>query len=250
MTDAGDALWIGGLQLGEHWARWRGQAGDGAMHRHFAAQAILSDRMVRVAGPDGKVHEATAMLIDPLTAHRIEPSSEVDLIYVEPVRHRDAEVERLLGRVRSQTAATVLSSPAALPFWTNWLNGAGGSEADNDPRIEAALARIEEAIPLGAVPLERVASSASLSPERFRHLFAEQLGVPFRRYVLWRRLRLAAAGLVAGQDVTTSAHEAGFADAAHFARTLKSTFGITASESGLLRRNGGMMRTAGSRLPG
>ncbi len=56
------------------------------------------------------------------------------------------------------------------------------------------------------------------SPERYRHLFVEALGLPYRRYLLWRRVQRPSA-LKDGDDVTTAAHAAGFADAAHFART-------------------------------
>jgi len=80
-------------------------------------------------------------------------------------------------------------------------------------------------------PLAAAAASAGLSVERFRHLFARDVGLTYGRYVLWGRLRLAAAELLAGQDVTTAAHSAGFADAAHFARTLKTIFGVTASQT-------------------
>jgi AraC-like DNA-binding protein len=56
------------------------------------------------------------------------------------------------------------------------------------------------------------------------------MGLPFRRYLLWRRVQRAFVALKAGDDVTTAAHMAGFADAAHFARTLKAMFGVTATQ--------------------
>ena len=54
--------------------------------------------------------------------------------------------------------------------------------------------------------------------------------MPFQRYILWRRLSAAFEGLLAGSNITEAAHAAGFADAAHFARTIKAMFGIRASD--------------------
>ena len=82
----------------------------------------------------------------------------------------------------------------------------------------------------GPVRLAPLAARAGLSPDRFRHLFAAQIGIPLRRYVLWRRMALAASGLAKGRTITAAAHEAGFADAAHFARTIKRMFGINARQ--------------------
>jgi AraC-like DNA-binding protein len=57
-----------------------------------------------------------------------------------------------------------------------------------------------------------------------------EIGVPFQRFVLWRRLAAAFERLVAGATITEAAHAAGFADAAHFARTIRAMFGIRASD--------------------
>jgi AraC-like DNA-binding protein len=57
-------------------------------------------------------------------------------------------------------------------------------------------------------------------------LFVEQTGLPFRTYLLWLRLSRALEGAAAGAPLTQAAHEAGFADSAHFSRTFKRMFGI------------------------
>jgi len=62
-------------------------------------------------------------------------------------------------------------------------------------------------------------------------LFVSQVGLPVRRLVLWRRLRLAMAAILAGSPVTDAAHAAGFADSAHFSRSLKKLFGVTARQA-------------------
>ena len=226
-----DRAWQGQLRLGDCWAAWQGQVGDGELHRHFAAQAILSDRPVRVCDVHGGRVEALCVLINPLTRHKIESGGDALLVYVEPGRHVGPEAEELLSLVRRASSIAIVGPAESGQFWTQWL--ASPPTADNalDPRLASALERIESRLPLGAIPLQIAAETSGLSAERFRHLFADEVGIPYKRFVLWRRLRLAAAGLAAGQDVTTAAHGAGFSDSAHFARTLKSTFGVTASQA-------------------
>lgn len=81
----------------------------------------------------------------------------------------------------------------------------------------------------GDVSLDEVAAHAFLSPGRFRHLFVEQTGMGLRPYVLWRRFILAWDLLARGESISTAAHRAGFADAAHFTRTSNQMFGFPPS---------------------
>ena len=53
--------------------------------------------------------------------------------------------------------------------------------------------------------------------------------MPFRRYVLWMRLRLAAQEVSAGANLTRAAISAGFADSAHLSRVFRQTFGLPPS---------------------
>ena len=70
---------------------------------------------------------------------------------------------------------------------------------------------------------------ACLSESRFSHLFVEEIGLPFRTFVLWRRMMLAVNSVASGASLTSAAHEAGFADSAHFSRTFLRMFGVQAS---------------------
>jgi AraC-like DNA-binding protein len=233
-----DPKWRGQLRLGDRWAVWKGEVGDGALHRHFAAQAILADQPVRVFDQNEQVTEARCVLVDPLTPHRIEPGPQALLVYLEPGAQLDPVADELLHRVRAAQPRAVLHSPTH-PFWGPWLRATEQPQQTLDARLSAALEAIDRDLGLGPLPLHAVAAQATLSADRFRHLFAEQMGLPYRRYLLWRRLRLAATKIMAGRDATTAAHAAGFADAAHFARTLKSTFGVTASQALLAGRKPG-----------
>jgi AraC-like DNA-binding protein len=73
------------------------------------------------------------------------------------------------------------------------------------------------------------AASAGLSASRFQHLFTREVGVPFRRYRGWQRLRGAIRAAASGLSLTDAAYAAGFADQAHFSRTFRATFGAPPS---------------------
>lgn len=224
-------VWQGQLDLGDRWALWRGDIGDGVVHRHFAAQAIVSDSPVRVFDEHGRYVEAEYVLIDPLTLHKVMPGRKAKLIYIEPGKRMGPDAVELLRPVRSAKSLAIVSSTEGLRFWSIWLSTPAPLLESIDARLSATLEFIEGALAYGPVPLQIAASQAQLSPDRFRHLFADQMGLTFRRYVLWRRLRLASTYLMDGQEMTTAAHAAGFSDAAHFARTIKSTFGVTATQA-------------------
>jgi len=97
-----------------------------------------------------------------------------------------------------------------------------------DPRVTKVVRQIQQSDDL-RVSLESAAAAAFLSPSRFAHLFKQQLGLPFRRYLLWRKLTRAM--LVIGREgtATAAAHAADFADAAHLTRTFSQMFGIPPS---------------------
>jgi AraC-like DNA-binding protein len=106
----------------------------------------------------------------------------------------------------------------------------GGMETTivTDDRILRAVAYVNANLG-GALTLEEVAAEACLSPSRFRHLFVEHTGQALRPYILWRRFLRAWECIAAGASLSAAAHEAGFADAAHFSRTSRHMFGFPPS---------------------
>jgi len=70
-----------------------------------------------------------------------------------------------------------------------------------------------------------LAANVGLSPSRFQHLFSQQIGVPFRRYRGWNRMRQAISEVIKGHNFTVAAHATGFSDSAHFSHEFRKTFG-------------------------
>ena len=97
-----------------------------------------------------------------------------------------------------------------------------------DERVTRVLTAIRDADDLH-VSIEDAAATAFLSPSRFAHLFKQQVGLPFRRYMLWRKLARAIVMIGREGNIGTAAHAADFADAAHLTRTFYEMFGMPPS---------------------
>jgi AraC-like DNA-binding protein len=93
-----------------------------------------------------------------------------------------------------------------------------------DSRIRTLLDLIPS-IPDKKAPVGALAARVGISETRLMHLFKDEMGIPIRRYLLWKRLLDAIFLIKRGQALTMAAVEAGFADYAHFSRTFKGMFG-------------------------
>lgn len=98
-----------------------------------------------------------------------------------------------------------------------------------DERIAQVLERIRSAFP-EVPPLTILAREQGISPNRLMTLFKQSLGLPMRRYLLWLRLRECVRWLERGDNLTDTAHAAGFADSAHLSRVFRDNFGMRPSD--------------------
>ena len=97
-----------------------------------------------------------------------------------------------------------------------------------DMRVRKMMDHVAGRLDAG-ITLAAAAKAVGLSAGRARHLFVEQTGLPFRSYILWLRMTKAVGIMSAGRSLTDAAHEAGFADSAHFSRTFRRMFGLPAA---------------------
>jgi AraC-like DNA-binding protein len=98
----------------------------------------------------------------------------------------------------------------------------------SDERILRATAYIRSHLDR-PLTLDEVAAVACLSPSRFRHLFVEETGMALRPYILWRRFLRVWELMMERESLSSAAHAAGFADAAHLTRTCRRMFGFPPS---------------------
>lgn len=97
-----------------------------------------------------------------------------------------------------------------------------------DARIAEVVRRIDEA-PQAFVRVADAAGLAGVSASHFQSLFRRSVGVPFRRYRLWRRMAAVMRALSNGETLTGAALEAGFSGSAHLSATFRTMFGLTPS---------------------
>lgn len=223
------------------------------MHSHHAFQLTLS------AGGAAGIRTAEGLmpgpviLIAPDVPHAIEPEGRIALLFVEPESRAGVGFRELLkGKPvtrlpdmpgRKEDLARIWDRPSASDATLvklgqrvlDRLLGPGGRGPVVDPRIGRVLDRLDHGGQSDLTAAE-AAGIACLSESRFSHLFVEQVGLPFRTFLLWRRLMRAIEELAAGKRLTEAAHAAGFADSAHFSRTFQRMFGLPAAALELTRR--------------
>jgi AraC family transcriptional regulator len=136
-------------------------------------------------------------------------------------------------------AADALRRFCATPFSTmdigEWVRYTVSSLCAGPPPAREPDERITKVLDLIAasddlrLSLEQVAATVYLSPSRFQHLFKQQVGLPFRRYMLWRKVTRAMIAIARKGTLTAAAQLSDFADAAHLTRTFHQMFGLPPS---------------------
>jgi AraC-like DNA-binding protein len=110
------------------------------------------------------------------------------------------------------------------------ITGGVFSAAVLDDRVMRGI-QIIWSLPFEDCSLKKVAALVFLSPDRFAHLFKQETGTTFRKYLLHCKLIKSLKAIHANDNLNTAAYEGGFADAAHFTRTYTNTFGINPSKT-------------------
>lgn len=227
-----------------------GHRSETEVHAHHAVEitVALDELGVDVALDDGPSFSAApGVIVRATVSHRLTVHGpKIGVLYLDPRSAAAAALEEALGEeaaraLDANSASTHASAVRALLEPTSQLDDANAAcqkllasvaptpvRPRLDHRVRQALelvdSRLEE-----PPTLHEAASHVGLSATRLGHLFKAQVGLPLRRYILWMRLRTALTEALESGNMTAAAHVAGFADAAHFARTCKRMFGLPAT---------------------
>jgi len=217
-------------------------------HAHHAIQIVITvEGTVGIRGKRGDWRMAPGVIVRPDVVHSYDGNRAVGaMLFVDPesaegvwLRTSLREDITIVPEARIAPCAaelrTFLERPlesleigALVRHCVQGLRAGAPPSRRLDERVTRVLNAIGRADEL-RMSIEDAAAMAFLSPSRFAHLFKQQVGLPFRRYMLWRKL--ARAMLIIGRErtISTAAHEADFADAAHLTRTFYQMFGIPPS---------------------
>jgi len=225
-----------------------GNAVDTVVHEHHAIQIAISfDGPIDII-QSGSITKLKAAIIDSDQEHEcrtyqsafalinIDPESKIGcalkktyldkqkiaalpivlsenfLVEIEPLLLNDNDSESIYELVHrfllslSHTAATAIS----------------------DDRIAMVLSLLNQPSE-NTVNIKELADAICISPSRLIHLFTDQVGIPIRKYVLWRKMLTTLHKLKETKNLTVAALEGGFYDSPHFNRTFKKMFGLSPS---------------------
>lgn len=235
-------LWEGGFLL-------IGQAeGFVPAHSHHAIQIVISlDRPVAVRGQGEDWIEAGGIVVRPDAVHSFNCNGALGaMIFVDPESSEGVWLRALLtqnvtivpeARLASSIAElrTCVEQPLAgmeigplIRHCVHALRPGPAPMRRLDPRVTTVLNRMRESDEL-RISLDAAAEMAFLSPSRFAHLFKQQVGLPFSRYMLWRKLTRSMVAIGSERTIADAAHAADFADAAHLTRTFYQMVGMAPS---------------------
>lgn len=241
------------LYLWPHRLLYVGPGLDARMHRHHAAQFCwgLGSRLQLKVGPQNEWEELNGFFVPPDRPHAFDAAgSTVAMLYLESECVEFASLQTRIGPGNGSAAfepppvvaeslrALVLDggsiddADAICVAWLG-LDGTDSGTYVRDPRIAKALALLSAQIDR-PVRLSTLARTLNVSQSWLSHRFAEDIGVPLRRYVVWLRLQGAVKSVLQGASWTEAAHAVGFSDSAHLSRSFRATFGI--APSSLFRR--------------
>lgn len=213
-----ESPWQGALWLARDFCLIDGANGDTRPHAHYAHQVLLARGAPLHLLVEGEPVSGQAVLVESMREHALALPGQVLLaVYAEPLAFAPQALHALVadaGTDPQALAERLLAAPSPTL----------------DARLQRALDEVDELL-ADKVSAQALASRACLSLSQLERLFGEQVGLSVRRLVLWRRLRLAVRLGLEGQSLTQAAHGAGFADAAHFSRTMRATFGIRADRN-------------------
>jgi len=201
----------------------------------------VSDGQLELTLPAGTMKAAAALIPAHLPHAFAAPGSPLALLLVDAHGSRGAALHRRARELSGRDVVTLLrnvafprpqSSVAEAEVWIRTILSALGVDSV-DTRAPSrttrrAVAYIEHALD-GVPRVTDAAAHASTSATRLSHLFSREIGIPFRRFVLWTRLKRAVEVTRDGGDLTAAAAAAGFSDAAHLSRTFRAMFGLSPS---------------------
>lgn len=214
-------------------------------HSHYSASIIFSKNKPFFVHKKSEIIETEGIILPPNFFHKLEAKDiEIFVIQLDPKSNEFkklnvTETPYFIPKATKESIVA-LSNPLltedinctrAKRIYQSILSQLGSESElfrEIDPRILLAIQLIRSKLP-ESITLSEISEKTGISKDRFMHLFKDNMGIPLRQYLLWKRLHIAAKHLQDGFNLTESSHAAGFSDQAHLSRTFKKMFGVKPS---------------------
>ena len=216
------------------------------LHSHHVTEILIGNKKpVNLITENNTCYEENVLLVGPDVLHTAtEIEKEMIIIVLDPELELSLKItSKYLGKkdvvplpVKRDIEAINLyfNDPTvenAVKVYTSFINSLELTDTNiqKDSRIMEAVRYIRN-LDVKKASTKEIAEHVGLSEGRLTHLFKEQVGIPIRRYLIWRRINDAIYALLKGKSLTYAAHEAEFADYAHLSRNFSNMFGYPISE--------------------
>lgn len=222
------------LSIGRSRVAYIGPALDLAPHRNATATvAIAVDAPFRLGfgrariGPDARCHRIA--LIPPGTWHHLVAAGSMVFLYLDAQAADTRSLAVLDLDALSEGGSDALGALAVHGTVDDFCSALGlPTPPPLEQRLADALLRMDRD-PDAFPSIEALSTALGLSRSRAQALFTAAVGMPFRRYRIWRRMARVMAHLQAGASLTQAAMDAGFASPSHLATAFRTQFGIAPS---------------------
>ena len=223
---------------------------DAAPHSHYALQITLAlEAPFRLRIQKSEWEEHSALLIESTCRHQYGSQGRPQaIILLNPLSRVGHSLRRkftdggLYARLPQQAGVILRDALLGSPddnervldrmetYLAELLSGAKPEYPEIPEKVALALDIMNDLTEM-KISLEKLARKANISESYLTHQFKKSVGIPIRRHLMWLKTLAAVRYLVSGRgNLTMAAHEAGFADQAHFSRTFKLMFGISPGE--------------------
>ncbi len=208
-----------------------------APHRNAVATLALALRkpfdlaLPGSAGTLGPYASRQWALIPPGTWHHLNAHGPMAFLYLDALSDDlQTLASEAIGVLTNQEVAELVSCTYAdtMSLLCRILGCQPRTAPEPDARVALLVHEINKR-PEVITTLAQAAAIAGLSPSRCQYLLRSALGMPFRRYRLWRRMALVMRGLADGTSLTEVAHASGFSSSAHLSTAFKAMFGLAPS---------------------
>ena len=216
-----------------------GPVTDNGIHRHYALQLTITDNTPFIIAANNGSLQTQFHFSDIETPHSLDTNEqEVAVLLIEPDSTRGTRLRQQLATGISenmQTGCCQIPLPRSNEEANAYINQIDqiltnvSDQLHMSNKIERVLGYLAQnrGEPCSA---KSAAEIANLSESWFLHLFTEEVGLPFRRYLKWKRLLDAVNAVSEGCNLTEAAHLSGFSDSAHLSRVFREMIGFSPSK--------------------